>query len=175
MLVWTTRETYPLRLLALLTLINVYYVKWHVRIRKVMLLLFIAHQISYVINLKTFYLILKNLKNLNKQIKWSFTVILGDFNAGYSDWWQDDITSPEGTHIDYLISMYVFDQLISDPAHILAASTSCIDFIFTDQPNVVVGSGFHHFLHANCHHQITYCNLNLMIFYPPPKEPMKVL
>ena len=63
--------------------------------------------------------------------------------------------------------MYGFDQLISNPTHILPASSSCIDLIFTDRPNLVVDSGVHPFLHANCHHQITYCNFNLMIVYPP--------
>ena len=66
--------------------------------------------------------------------------------------------------------MYGFDHLISDPTHILAVSFSSIDLIFTDQPNVVVDIGPHSSVHTNCHHQITYCNLNLMIFYPPPQE-----
>ena len=46
-------------------------------------------------------------------------MILVDFNARSSEWWPDDITSPEGTYINSLISMYGFDQLISDPNHIL--------------------------------------------------------
>ena len=113
---------------------------------------------------------LEKLINQIKQLKPSFTIILGDFNARSSDWWPDDITSPEGTHINSLISMYGFDQLISDPTHILPASSSCIDLIFTDQPNLVVDSGVHSSLHTNCHHQITYCNINLMIVYPSPYE-----
>ena len=28
----------------------------------------------------------------------------------------------------------------------------------------------HHSLYINCYHQITYCNINLMIVYPPPYE-----
>ena len=66
--------------------------------------------------------------NQIKQLKPSFTIILGDFNARSSDWWPDDITSPEGAHINSLISIYGFNQLISDPTHILPASSSCIDF-----------------------------------------------
>ena len=92
--------------------------------------------------------------------------LLGDFSARSSDWWPDDITSPEGTHINSLISMYGFDQIISDPTHALPASSSCIDLIFTYQPNLVVDSGVHPSLHTNCHHQIKYCNLNLMIVSP---------
>ena len=40
--------------------------------------------------------------------------------------------------------------------------------IFTDQPSLVVDSGVHPALHVNCHHQITYCKLNLKIVFPPP-------
>ena len=40
---------------------------------------------------------LEKLINQIKQLKPSFTIILGDFNAISSDWWPDDITSPEGT------------------------------------------------------------------------------
>ena len=34
----------------------------------------------------------------------------------------------------------------------------------------MVDSSVHPSLHTNCHHQITYCNINLMIVYPPPYE-----
>ena len=49
-------------------------------------------------------------------------------------------------------------------------TSSCIDLIFTDQPNLVVDSGVHPSLHSNCHHQITYCKFNLFIEYSPPYE-----
>ena len=55
-----------------------------------------------------------------------------------------------------MISMYGFDQLISDPTHMLPASPSCTDLIFTDQPNLLVDSGVQPSLHANCHHKIMY-------------------
>ena len=114
---------------------------------------------------------LEKLINQVKQLKLSFTMFLGDFNARSSDiTWPDDITSLEGTHINSLISMYGFDQLISDPTHILPDSSSCIDLVFTDQSNLVVDSGVHPSPHTSCYHQITYCNLNLMIVYPPPYE-----
>ena len=66
--------------------------------------------------------------------------------------------------------MYGLHQLMSDPTHILPNSSSFIDLIFTDQPNLVVDSGVHPSLHPNCHYQITYCKFNLFIEYPPPYE-----
>ena len=49
-------------------------------------------------------------------------------------------------------------------------SSSYINLIFSDQPNLIVDSGLHPSLNCNCHHQITYCKLNLNIKYPPPCE-----
>ena len=59
-------------------------------------------------------------------------------------------------------------QIIKEATHILESSSSCIDFIFTTQPNVVVESGVHPSLHLNCHHQIVFAKFNLQIYYPPP-------
>ena len=64
----------------------------------------------------------------------------------------------------------MFLQLISEPTHILWNLLSCIDLIFTGQPSLVIDSGVHPTLHENCHHQITYCKLNLTIVDPPPYE-----
>ena len=72
--------------------------------------------------------------------------------------------------LDALTSSYVLQQLVNEPTHILLNSSSCADMIFTDQPCLVVNSGMHPSPHANCHHQITYCKLNLMIEYPHPYQ-----
>ena len=101
-------------------------------------------------------------------LKSSFTVILGDFNARSQSWWSDDMTSYEGSHIDSL--SYGFHKLISDPTHLLPNSFSCIDLIFTDQPDLAADSGVHPILHGNCHHQIIFSKFNLMIEYPPPYD-----
>ena len=68
--------------------------------------------------------------------------------------------------------MHGLQQLISDPTHLLPNLPSCIDLIFTDQPNLAVnrGWGVHLSLHVKCHHQIIHCKFNLMIMYPPPYE-----
>ena len=68
------------------------------------------------------------------------------------------------------LQVYGFHQLISQPTHLLPQNSSCIDLIFTDQPDLIVDSGVHPSLHLNCHHQITYCKLNLNTEYLPPYE-----
>ena len=102
--------------------------------------------------------------------KSQFTVILGDFNARSSTWWSNDITNINGTLIDSLTTTHGFKQLISDATHILPQSTSCIDLIFTDQPNYIIDCGTHPSLNKNCNHQITFCKLNLKVEYPPPYQ-----
>ena len=52
--------------------------------------------------------------------------------------------------------------------HIYQSFSSCIDLIFTNQPNLVTDSGVHPWLHSNCHHQIVYAKFNFKIIYPPP-------
>ena len=99
-----------------------------------------------------------------------FTIILGDFNAISSTWRKEDKTATESTHLEALTSLHNFDQLISEPTHILSNSSSCIDLIFTNQPNLVVYCGTHSTLNTKCHHQIMHCKLNLSIKYPPPYE-----
>ena len=112
----------------------------------------------------------ERLLNNVKQLKSSFLVILGGFNAQAKSWYSDDITTYEGSNIDSLTTTHGLHQLMYQPTHLLPTSSTCIDLIFTDQPNLVVNSGAHASLHKNCHHQIAFCKLNLKIEYPPPYE-----
>ena len=98
-----------------------------------------------------------------------FYLILGDFNARSANSWDDGKISIEGTQLDALSSFHCLHQLIKKATHIMENSTSCIDLIFTNQPNLVIDSGVHPSLHTNCHHQILYCKLNLNIKFPPQK------
>ena len=102
--------------------------------------------------------------------KSQFTVILGDFNAKSSTWWSNDITNPSGTPIDSLMTTHGFEQLIPDATCVLPQSLSCIDLIFTDQPNYLIDCGTHPSLNQNCHHKIIFCKLNLKVEYPRPYE-----
>ena len=73
------------------------------------------------------------------------------------------------TLIDLIMQLDAL-TLVNEPTHILPNFSSCIDFIFTDQPSLAVNSGTHPSLYANYHHQITYCKLNLKIECPPPYQ-----
>ena len=95
-----------------------------------------------------------------------FVLTIGDFIAKSRNWSSNDIKTAEGAQLDYFTSSYGMKQVIAEPTHILKSSASCIDLVFTNQPNIVMGLGVHLSLHAN--HQITYSKLNLRIEYPTP-------
>ena len=106
-------------------------------------------------NTNQFELFLSNLENflsdINKR-KPSSSVVTGDFNARSSSWWCNDINTIEGSHLYSLTSSNGFSQLINEPTHIQTNISSCIDLIFTNQPNLPVNSEVHLSLHPNCHH-----------------------
>ena len=93
------------------------------------------------------------------------TIVLGDFNAKSNNWRKADIASLEGSKIDTIANSYGLNQLIQEPTHILNSSSSCIDLIFTSQPNLVMESGIHSSLHSNCHHMIRLSLLNLICLF----------
>ena len=109
------------------------------------------------------------LNDMNNR-KPSLSVVTGDFNSRCSSWWSNNINTTERLKLLSLTSSNGFTQLIHEPTHIQANSSSCIDLVFTDQPNISVNSGVHGSLHPNCHHQITHSNFNLNIYYPPPYQ-----
>ena len=45
---------------------------------------------------------------------------------------------------------------------------SCIDLIFTDQPNLIADSGVHPSLDKHCQHQIVLGKVNISPPYPSP-------
>ena len=104
------------------------------------------------------------------QCRPSLSVITGDFNARSVSWWSNDINTTEGLKLSSMSSSVGFTQLINEPTHIQSSSSSCIDLIFTDQPNLSVNCGVHASIHPNCHHQIVYSRFNLHIYYPPPYQ-----
>ena len=127
-------------------------------------------------NSNQFEPVLSNLENLLRDINanHALSVVTGDFNARSSSWWCNDINTLEGSHLHSLTSSNGFSQLINEPNHIQTNSSSCIDLIFTNQPNLSVSSEVHSSLLPNCHHQILHNSFNLDIYYPPHPQPLTI-
>ena len=92
------------------------------------------------------------------------TTIIGDFDAKSCNSFSHHKTSFEGSTIESITSQFGLHQLINEPKYLLENSSSCIDLIFTSQPNIVMESGVHPSLHPNCHHQIIFAKFNLKIY-----------
>ena len=86
---------------------------------------------------------------------------LDDFKAKYNNWCKNNITFHEGSMVDAVTSNYQLYQLFQEPTHTRNLSSSCIDLIFTSQPNLVMESGVYSSLHPSCHHQIIFAKFNL--------------
>ena len=96
---------------------------------------------------------------------------MGDFNCHLQHWWPAGDTNAEGTKLDELMSSLGLTQLISEPTNFEPhKNPSCIDIIFTDQPNIVMESSTRASLNIVCHHQMVNCRVNLKPIPPPPYE-----
>ena len=89
--------------------------------------------------------LLKNLESLLQKISnWNFyrTLLLSDYSARNKKWWHHDITITEWSQSETITTIQRLLQLIDDP-HICKNSSSCINLIFMNQPNLIVKSGIH--------------------------------
>ena len=73
---------------------------------------------------------------------------IGDFNAKSKNWFNKSKTRFEGNTIENITSQPRLHQIINELTHILQNSSSCIDLIFTSQPNLVIESCVHSSLHS---------------------------
>ena len=83
-------------------------------------------------------------------------VVIGDFNVKSNNWYCRDTVDT----VDTTTKQYGFHQVIREQIHILDNTSSCIDLIFTSQPNLITESDVHLSLHPNCHYQIVYAKFN---------------
>ena len=95
-------------------------------------------------------------------------IITGDFNCRSTQWWANDNKHDEGKSFEPLTSELGPHQLISEPTNTIGQSKSCIDLIFTDQPNLFIESGVHPSLHEQCHHEVVHGKLSVKSYAPPP-------
>ena len=98
-------------------------------------------------------------------------VALSNFNTKSITWFKNDKTLYKGSKLYILTSIHGLHQLINELIHFLCSSSSCIDLVFTSQPNLVLESGVQPSLHLNCHHfQLVFAKFDLSIYYPSPYE-----
>ena len=89
------------------------------------------------------------------------TIVIGDFNVKLHNWYKGNKTTASWTKLEIMTSHYGLTQIISKPTHMLEDASSCIDFIFKSQPNMVLNDAVH---------QTVFAKFNLRDYYPPPCE-----
>ena len=98
------------------------------------------------------------------------SLLLGDFNARNSDWWDKDISNTHGLQLSDLMLQNGMHQIIDEPTHILPNSSSCIDLIFSSVPGYISEHGVLPSLFPTCHHQLVFAKIDFKIFFPPPYQ-----
>ena len=68
------------------------------------------------------------------------TVILDDYNAKSSLWYNRDITTYEGSKIDGITSQSGLQNIMKEPTHIIGDSSYCIALIFTSHLDLTLKS-----------------------------------
>ena len=101
------------------------------------------------------------------------SIIVGDFNAHLSNWCDDDVDDNFGLALQNNFNTHGLTQLVNQPTYITDKSSSCIDLIVTDQPNLFLECDIHPSLHTNCHHQMNFAMLNVKC-PPPPRYPRRI-
>ena len=114
-----------------------------------------------------------NLENTMREIERCnpyVSFLIGDFNAKNSNWWGNK-NDYQGIKIDQAATEYGYNQIISEATNFEPnCEPSCIDLIFTSEPNLVQNSGTFASLFDRCHHQIVFADVNFKVFYPPKYE-----
>ena len=94
--------------------------------------------------------------------------VIEDFNFKSSQWYYHNKSSSEDNAVGTITKQYGLQQVIKEPRYILDNSSTCIDLIFTSQPNLIIESGVHPPWHSKRHHKIVCATINLQIHFPPP-------
>ena len=92
------------------------------------------------------------------------TVVVGDLNAKSHNSCKGDKTTASGSKLEIMTSHYGLSQIINELTYILKDSSSCIDLVFTSQPNVALDTGVHSSLHPSSHHQTLFAKFDFKVF-----------
>ena len=94
--------------------------------------------------------------------------ILGDLNAKNTNWWPGGTNNTCGIELYNLNNLLGYTQIINEPTNFEPNKLpSCIDHIYTSQPNLAYEIGVHPSLYSTCHHQIAYAKISFKVFFPP--------
>ena len=88
-------------------------------------------------------------------------ILTGDLNAHLREWYGEDDNF--GLTFQRIFNKHGISQLIHEPTFLTNKAKTCIDILATDQPNLVLKSEVHPSLHTNCHHQVIYSKINILI------------
>lgn len=114
--------------------------------------------------LEDFYKLLDVLLSSFNGLNPYYCVVVGDFNVTSSNWWNIDKDSLEGLEIDSA----GYNQIIDQSTHITKVSSSCINLIFSTDPNLIKESGVEMSLFNKYHHNVIFVKLCFKIPLPPP-------
>ena len=73
----------------------------------------------------------------------------------------------QGREINIITRAAGYSQLINRPTHNTKDTLSCIDLIFTSNPNLISSSDVEMSLFEECHHNIMYSKIDFKIPSPP--------
>ena len=93
--------------------------------------------------LSNFELLLDYIANRNPFV----SINIADFNARSNNWCHSDKTAYKGKKVESLTSQCGLKQVSNDPTHVLQSNSSCVDLMFTSQPNSVINSVVHSSFH----------------------------
>ena len=74
---------------------------------------------------------------------------------------------PQVCEIDTLPVAAGYKQIIDKPIHIISNSSSCTDFIYCNNQNIITKYGVAISILDKCHHNIMYGNINICVTLPP--------
>ena len=97
--------------------------------------------------------------------------IIGDLNAKCTNWWTRGTSNICGTELYNLSTLLGYSQIINDPTNFEPNKLpTCIDHIYTSQPNLVLESGVLPSLCRTCHHQIIFAKICFKVHLSPIYE-----
>ena len=101
------------------------------------------------------------------------TILVGDYNAHHSSWYDKDKTDNYGVSFKEIFDNHDLTQMVKQPTYFNPGnpnSRTLVDLFVTNQPSLVIANEVHPSLHDTCHHQINFAKMNLNAPFPRPSK-----